>query len=66
MIVMLILQGVPEILKLIINIWDFLKMLLRLIFEIFRPIQDRKISEIQTFLNKTTHVIEDFFLLMYY
>ena len=62
MLVILILQNVPEILKLAIILWDFLKMLIKLIFEIFNPIQDTRISEIQTFLNKTKYVIEDFFI----
>jgi hypothetical protein len=37
-------------------------MLLKLIFEIFNPIQDEEILEIQAFLNKTKYVIEDFFI----
>jgi len=59
---MLILQSIPEMLKLTINLWDFLKMLLKLIFEIFNPIQGEEILEIQAFLNKTKYVIEDFFI----
>lgn len=61
-IVMLILQNIPEMLKLIIYLWDILKTPLKLIFELFDTIQDTKISEIQTFLNKTKYEISEFFM----
>ena len=59
---MLILQSTPEMLKLIINLWDFFKMVLKLVFELFNPIQDTIISEIRTFLNKAKYVFGDFFI----
>jgi len=37
-------------------------MVLKLVFELFNPIQDTIISEIRTFLNKAKYVIGDFFI----
>lgn len=49
-------------LKLTIYLWDILKTLLKLVFELFNIIQDTKISEIQTFLNKAKYEIKNFFM----
>ena len=49
-------------LKLTIYLWDILKTLLKLVFELFNIIQDTKISEIQAFLNKAKYEIKNFFM----